>query len=255
MGKTISCANCGGCYDDELPKCPYCGSGNIKGAEKDYMEKLEDVREELEELDEIPAEELQASVKKQVRRLWIVLLSVGAVILILAAVYFFVNQSDERDYKAEYLWQQEHYPEMDALYDSGMYDELEELLYELSEDEHANLLDWKHNEFMCDYILAKSVMRCLESEKEPLDRYNLVSLFDKEWQVKGMILRKDNYTQQEYEAMLPYIRLSETDFESRWKLTEEEYQDFYANLTANNGRYVSFDKAEAFVQEWIKENR
>ena len=55
--------------------------------------------------------------------------------------------------------------------------------------------------------------------------------------------------------MLPYIRLSETDFEARWKLTEEEYQDFYANLTANNGRYVSFDKAEAFVQEWIKENR
>ena len=72
------------------------------------MEKLEGVREELEELDEIPAEELQAAVKKQVRRLWIVLLSVGAVILILAAVYFFVNQSDERDYKAEYLWQQEH---------------------------------------------------------------------------------------------------------------------------------------------------
>ena len=55
--------------------------------------------------------------------------------------------------------------------------------------------------------------------------------------------------------MLPYILLSEADFESRWKLTEEEYQDFYTNLTANSGRYVSFDKAEAFVQEWIKENR
>ena len=39
MGKTISCANCGGCYDDELPKCPYCGSGNIKGAEKDIVAK------------------------------------------------------------------------------------------------------------------------------------------------------------------------------------------------------------------------
>ena len=29
MGKTICCGNCGGSYDDELSKCPYCGSEHI----------------------------------------------------------------------------------------------------------------------------------------------------------------------------------------------------------------------------------
>ena len=67
MGKTICCGNCGGSYDDELPKCPYCGSIHISGAEKEYMEKLEDVREELEELDEVPVKELHAVVKKTSR--------------------------------------------------------------------------------------------------------------------------------------------------------------------------------------------
>ena len=256
MSKIISCGNCGGSYDDDLPKCPYCGSTNIDGAEKDYMEKLEDVREDLEDLDEIPTEELQTAVKKQAVRLRKILLIIGGLAIILAALYFFFNRPEKRDYKAEYLWQQEHYPELNALYDNGEYDELEELLYELSEDENANLLDWEHNEFISDYILGKSILRYLEWDKEePLDEYRLINLFVSEWQIKGITLRKEEYTQQEYEALLPYIEVSEADFEVRWKLTEEEYNNFSAELSANRNRYISFDNARDFVKAWVKENR
>ena len=256
MGKTICCGNCGGSYDDELSKCPYCGSTNIDGAEKDYMEKLEDVREDLEDLDEIPTEELHTAVKKQAVRLKKILLIIGALMLISVVLYFFLNRQEERDYKAEYLWQQEHYPELNALYDSGKYDELEELLDESCLDKNANLTEWEHNEFMSDYTLSKSVLRHLEWEKEePPDEYYLISLFDKEWYIKGIILRKEEYTEQEYEALRPYIEASEADFEARWKLTEEEYNDFCANLSSNRNRYVSFDKEEAFIKAWIKESR
>lgn len=54
MEKTIVCAFCGAGYEEEAIKCPYCGSTNIRGAEKDYMNKLENVRETMENLDVSP---------------------------------------------------------------------------------------------------------------------------------------------------------------------------------------------------------
>ena len=36
------CKNCGAHFDDNLPKCPYCGAFSYIGARKEYMEKLQD---------------------------------------------------------------------------------------------------------------------------------------------------------------------------------------------------------------------
>lgn len=256
MGKTIICASCNGCYEDELPKCPYCGSTNIKGAEKEYMEKLEDVRGKMEGLEEVPAETLQAVLKKQGRKLWIVILAIGILALLFFTVLFFTERTEDTDFKEEYLWKQEHYPELNELFDSGRYDEMEELFYKLGEDEASNLFDWEHYEFMNAYIAGKSVLYYLESEKEkPLNEYNLIFLFDNQWEMKGIVLRKDEFTEPEYEALLPFIEISEADFESRWKLTEEEYENFYSSLAANEGKYVPFDDVKTFIKEWVKESR
>lgn len=37
------CNNCGAHFDDDLPKCPYCGDFHYAGAQKEYMDKLENV--------------------------------------------------------------------------------------------------------------------------------------------------------------------------------------------------------------------
>ena len=39
--KKIICSSCGAEFEDTLPKCPYCGSLNYKGAEAEYLGKLE----------------------------------------------------------------------------------------------------------------------------------------------------------------------------------------------------------------------
>ena len=43
--KKIICNSCGAEFEDTLPKCPYCGSLNYKGAEAEYLGKLEGMRE------------------------------------------------------------------------------------------------------------------------------------------------------------------------------------------------------------------
>ena len=68
MGKIAACESCGAEFDDDLPKCPYCGFVNLKGAEKEYMKKLEDFREDMG-VDDVPLEELKDTFQKQGKRL------------------------------------------------------------------------------------------------------------------------------------------------------------------------------------------
>lgn len=63
--KKITCPACGAEYEDTLPKCPYCDLINYKGAEKEYLEKLEGVRQDMSELADVPEEAVKAELKKQ----------------------------------------------------------------------------------------------------------------------------------------------------------------------------------------------
>lgn len=49
MTKQVICNSCRAQFDNDEPKCPYYGTMNYDGAEKEYLEKLEDVREDMEE--------------------------------------------------------------------------------------------------------------------------------------------------------------------------------------------------------------
>lgn len=63
MAKKIICKYCGAKFDEIKSKCPYCGSTNYKGAEAEYFDKLEDVREDMEDLENVPVQET----KKELR--------------------------------------------------------------------------------------------------------------------------------------------------------------------------------------------
>ena len=57
--KKIICSSCGAEFEDTLPKCPYCGSLNYKGAEAEYLGKLESMRQDMQQLEQVPEKELQ----------------------------------------------------------------------------------------------------------------------------------------------------------------------------------------------------
>ena len=50
MSIIIRCRSCGAEYDGRETKCPWCGTRTDAGAEREYMDKLSDVKEDLESL-------------------------------------------------------------------------------------------------------------------------------------------------------------------------------------------------------------
>ena len=66
------CGSCGASFDKDEPKCPYCGTLNPYGAEKEYKEKLEDIREKLDVVDDIAKASYIGPLKKGVQAFLIV---------------------------------------------------------------------------------------------------------------------------------------------------------------------------------------
>ena len=87
--KKIICSSCGAEFEDTLPKCPYCGSLNYKGAEAEYLGKLESMRQDMQQLEQVPEKELKKKLKKKQKFVikLLILLAALAAILAVIAVY------------------------------------------------------------------------------------------------------------------------------------------------------------------------
>ena len=69
MSKKILCRSCGAEYDGRETKCPWCGTRTDAGAEREYMKKLSDVKDDLEGLSDIPEQSFRRNAGKQIRQI------------------------------------------------------------------------------------------------------------------------------------------------------------------------------------------
>ena len=86
----IVCSNCGGKFQEESSQCPYCGQMYVPGAEKEYMEELQDIKEKLWEVDAASAEVYQNEINSNTKKM-IVIICVLAVVLLLGCGLFWVT--------------------------------------------------------------------------------------------------------------------------------------------------------------------
>lgn len=252
------CSSCGGKFDDTLAKCPFCGTLNIPAAEDEYMEKLEDVREDLADLQAVPTQEVKAAIGRSgkfVKRVVIVVL-IMAVIVVAAVVGFnwWVNYdlaTGTEMTTEEYLWREENYPKWDTLYEEGKYEELMETIHTASDEDHI-VWEWEHYNFCIMYDNIESALNHIakDAEEGKLNSSGYKLLLYEQWRVKGMELYGE-LTEEELEALRPMAEPVLADFETRWGFTEEEYNEMYQELQESEG-YVSFDTIEDFLKDWQK---
>lgn len=90
----IKCPNCGAEIENEVTKCPYCGYINVTGAEKKYMDDLEDIKEDLASVQEEPVKALKAGFSKGTK---VIVWTIGILLalVIVYAVLLFLQTRDK----------------------------------------------------------------------------------------------------------------------------------------------------------------
>ena len=254
MAKLVICNSCGARYSNDEPKCPYCGGMNYEGAEKEYFEKLEDIRENVENLNAVPMQETKAELKKQGKFIKKVLTVVAVIGLILAGILFLEKKSYDRDEKADYLWRQENYPKMDAMYESGEYEKLADFWIQASE-EGQQLYNWQHSDFVDVYISLKTFYDDLAYMEEYDDISNgmYAAILYNQWDIYSHAV-SDKMSTEDKAYFAEDFAVVEKHLRNDWGFDEETFRELECRFLKEYG-YISWEECEDYIKEWRKGKR
>ena len=150
--KQIYCTQCGAVIPPGEARCPYCGSSYAPEAEREYMRKLDQVRNDLDKVGNIGEETSRTEagrIRKRVFRILAVILIFSAAIY---GLFAYMQKREDRKNREEYLWRKDTIPALNQLYEQGDYDALMEEYQKAHKSGHS-LYDWEHNAF-CEYYEA-----------------------------------------------------------------------------------------------------
>lgn len=246
--KKIICNSCGAEFEDTLPKCPYCGSLNYKGAEAEYLGKLEGMREDMQQLEKVPERELKVKIKKKQKFVVKVLILLVVLAAAFAAVMFAARYTKPRDAKADYQWQKENFPVLDRLYQEKDFEGLTQFYIQAIE-ENKPIDVWEHGGIFPRLVSCQSAKEYLEMEQdgETLLEYQQVQLLDDYWTMRGLEYGGLNLTDEDKEYIRPYIEATLNSMEGRYTFTEEEEKAFLDRLKNNYG-YPGYELCEEYVK-------
>ncbi len=223
------CNNCGAHFNDDLPNCPYCNAFHYPGARKEYMEKLEDMKENLEELQEAIPEMYASELKSQTKKVKKIILTMIVIFTVFILLFFinvlFLNPIGSRDQKDALLFAKEAYPIADEFYAAGDYDGLLNF-YQTSivENEHADFYDWNHYPFLLCYenitFFRESAKKlgtdnCSSSTMQEIFYcYFLNRYYQKDYSMESIDQKMVSEFENEMEEIINQLNLTEQELKS-----------------------------------------
>lgn len=164
------CSSCGDELTEKDAKCPYCGSINPLGAEAEYMEKLEYLREDTESLGNKAPLEYERQLKHHgnfaLKIFAIVLFVCIMVFLLIIGSRRYFEYSDKKNMREEIAFQKEYFPMLDELYAKGDDRKTSMYLSELYEKNGSSaLFHWSHYTYFYYFDLYQSVTDLHENMK------------------------------------------------------------------------------------------
>ena len=246
--KKIICSSCGAEFDDTLPKCPYCGSLNYKGAEAEYLGKLEGMRQDMQQLEQVPERELKEKIRKKKKFVLGVLIIFVVLTAVFAAIVFWARYTKPRDAQADYQWEKEIFPVLDRLYEAKDFESLTELYRQAVEDDRT-IDRWEHSGIFTRLMSCRNARECLALEQsgETLLEYQQVQLLDDYWILRGLDYGGLNLTEADKEYIRPYVEETLNSMADRYSFTAEEEKKFEDSLRNNYG-YPSYEDCEEYVR-------
>jgi len=167
MENSCKCPNCGADITMDVVSCPFCGYINPIGAEKEYMGKLEEVRESLDVVDDEAIEDYKKTMARPVKVI-IAVIMVALVILVISVVIIRVKNTRKVDASLhtgettleEMKWQKENFALFNDMYEKGEYDKLTDAIDNIIK-EHS-IYEWEHAVFYEYYSIYKDTKESIE---------------------------------------------------------------------------------------------
>ena len=258
----VACPNCGASYSIDEASCPYCGGFNPAGAEKAYMEELDDIKHDTGELAEDARRGFMANLQQNTRRIVIVAIVVVAAI---AAIFLIANGLDKRDeqqeiksYQARESFREKYFPEFDRLYEAGDDEALSEYVWSLVDAPGFDALQsWEHYGYLevhDDWEVVKVADAHFKNAQEGIDDYvwvvskaiHLVGLDAGDWRSSAQL------TEQEEARAADYRAFGWTFLQETLQMNKEEVTAFAESVLDERGN-VDRDKLQRKLEPRLKE--
>ncbi len=261
MSEMFKCSNCGAEYDKNMAECPYCGYINEEGAEKEYMDRLYDVRDNLDVVDEAAAADYGRGYRGVLKIVGITLLVLVVITGIILTSRVLMNKRAEeeslkksQDMLNEMTWKKENYKNFDDLYAEGKYEDLCEALVDAIDQGHE-VYDWGHYDFamVYNYYLAtlESTAKVDEkgwTEHEAADTLYHCALFHYEDVFKDSFYYK--LSDEDMEILKPVYEYMDTVLHERMGFTDEEMGELKGSLLNDYG-YPEYKKCEKVSAKYM----
>lgn len=251
--KNVHCPNCGAIFPDNRDRCPHCQTMYEPGAERVYMDKLEGIRDAVDDLGSIPGKETTAEVKKIFDKLFkfILLLSILTLIII-SSTYFAARRQNSSLAQKEVenlAWRQETYPYWDELYANGDYEKLFAEYTQAISDERV-VLEYEHNDFL--FVLrniaeAKDYIKKFSTGYVSIPAANL--LLCDEYEVLVYNEYRNVLTDDELSYVSNDIILLKNDLQERFNLSPKAAEEVLSANPHSSENRIDWDKLKAYVNE------
>ncbi|MDO5132192.1 MAG: zinc ribbon domain-containing protein [Eubacteriales bacterium] len=244
--KQVICSQCGAMIPPGEARCPYCGSAYAPAAEREYMEKLEQVREDLDRVGEAGAEASHREIRHVSSRVLRILGVTLIIALLLACAAYWHRQRENTENRKEYLWQQTAFSELDQLYEEGEYDAVLEKIHTYEKEGHK-IYRWEHLSLFEIYESTIYVDRFLESRAKGLfEEEDAVVLLYDELKFRG-IDHQSGVPAADLERIHAMTAPYENDLTEIFRMSEEDLAFFDRRLSESGG-YPTFSDCEEYVR-------
>lgn len=221
----IRCRSCGAEFEDSLASCPYCGAVNEKGAEKEYMDKLDDIHEHLSDLSDDGIEQAADTTKKTGKIITVAVIIAVIAVIVIGIFGMISKAARKKDIRQKAIWQSQNYKTFDELYDSGDYDKLFAEIESHQDDKGFTMASWGHYDFYDTYEFCKdsdNLRDGLSSGKEKDNDDNMTRLLYCEINVMHEY-KSDDLLDGEKEYLSESAERSIDDLKERWDIDDSNY--------------------------------
>lgn len=243
------CSNCGAELKESDVTCPYCGMLQPSAAESEYMQKLEHLKQDVQNLKAVPTKEYTRELRYQrifTAKIVLIIFCIFLLLFVIGiSVFYGSSYLEKKELRKENAFAKEYFPKLNELYASGNDEEVYTYINSLYNlDGSTALYRWKHMDYYNYYTLYMDVKFLNDAIADnSYNEYDISTGF-----YSAMVLTREEFssyhknklTDAELVKLDTFIQESDSLLLEHFHLTSDEADQVYQDCLDDG--YLSYKK-------------